>query len=76
MCSLHNPDTVFRLSNMRCFVNSKCSTAAEMDDRAREKWAEKWGTAVPLSVREAGLPLPSSTMSPGKRPTSVYQVAS
>jgi len=32
-------------------VENKGSAAAEMGDRARAKWAEKWGgVAVPLSV--------------------------
>jgi len=40
-----------------------------MSDRAKAKWAEKWGTAVPLSVEGAGSP--SNTMLLGLRPTSV-----
>jgi len=31
-------------------VKNKSSAVAEMGDRARAKWAEKWGAAVPLSV--------------------------
>jgi len=30
------------------------SAVAEMGDRTRGKWAEKWGAAVPLSVGELG----------------------
>jgi len=34
---------------------NKRSTVAEMGDRARAKWAEKWpGAAVPLSVGKLG----------------------
>jgi len=43
--------------------------ADEMGDRARAKWTEKCGGAVSLSV--GGAWSPSSTMSPGPRPTSV-----
>jgi len=39
-----------------------------MDDRARAKWAEKWGVAVPLSVGAGSL---SNTMWPGLRLTYV-----
>jgi len=45
-----------------------------MGDRTAAKWAEKWGATVPLSVGGTGSL--SNTMSPGPRPTSVYQVAS
>ena len=48
---------------------NKSSAVAEIGDRARAKWAEKWGAVVPLSVR--GAESPSNTMSPGTRPTSV-----
>jgi len=40
-----------------------------MGDRARAKWAEKWGYAVPISV--GGAETPSNTVWPGTRPTSV-----
>jgi len=30
----------------------KSSAVAEMDDRARAKWAEKWGLLCPLSAGE------------------------
>ena len=43
---------------------NKSSAVAEMGDRARAKWAEKWGeggAAVPLFV---GVGSPSNTMSP------------
>jgi len=46
--------------------HNKSSAVAEMGDRARAKWAEKWGTAVPLSIAGS----PSNTMWPGLRPTS------
>ena len=29
-------------------VDNKCSAAAEMGDRARAKWAEKWGPLCPF----------------------------
>jgi len=50
------------------------NAVAEMGDRAKAKWAEKWGAADPLSVGGAGSP--SNTMSPGPRPIPPYQVAS
>jgi len=42
-----------------------------MGDRAREKWAEKWGAAVPLSVGE-----PYLTQCRLSRVLLPYQVAS
>jgi len=49
----------------------KRSAIARMGDRARAKWAEKWGgAAVSLSV-EGRAGSPSNTVSPGTRPTSV-----
>jgi len=42
-----------------------------MCDRAKAKWAEKWGSAVPLSMCELGPGLTQCYMSPGPRPTSV-----
>ena len=48
----------------------KSSAVAEMGDRARAKWAEKWegGFCVPF---RGGAGSPSNTMWPGPRPTSV-----
>jgi len=51
------------------WVGYKSSTVAEMGDRARSKWAEKWRAAVPLSV--GGARSPSNTMWPGPRPTYI-----
>ena len=49
------------------------SAVAEMGDRARAKWAEKWGGGCCAPFRtwgeEAGSP--SSTAWPGRRPTSI-----
>ena len=58
-------------------ISNKSSALAEMGDRARAKWAEKWGrrAAVPLS-EGGGNRFPSNTISPEPRPTSVCQVAS
>ena len=50
-------------------MSNKSSAVAEMGDRARAKWAKKWGAAVPLSVGGAGSP--SNTMSPWPWPISV-----
>ena len=37
---------------------NKSSAVAEMGDRARAEWAEKWeGAAVPLSVGESWVPI-------------------
>jgi len=47
---------------------NKSSAVAEMGDRARAKWAEKWGCYAPFCGRAGS---PSNTMSPGPRPTSV-----
>jgi len=55
--------------SVRSRILNKSSAVAEMGDRARAKWAEKWGTAVLVFIVEAGSP--SNTMSPGPRPTSV-----
>jgi len=33
---------------------NKSSAVAEMGDRARAKWAEKWRAAMPLSMGGAG----------------------
>jgi len=41
----HHKQLIFKMLN-------KSSAVAEMVDRARTKWAEKWGAAVPLSVGE------------------------
>ena len=52
---------------------NKSSAVAEMGDRARAKWAEKWeGAGVPLSDAEAGSPS-KYRLGPGLPP---YQVAS
>ena len=53
-----------------------CSAAAETDDRARAKWAEKcgWGCCAPVRGGIGGgcVPMsPSNTTSPGPRPSSV-----
>jgi len=50
-----------------CALSNKSSAAAEMGDRARAKWAETWGAAVPLSVGEDWGP----SFPQGKRPISV-----
>jgi len=68
-----------RQHKRNCTVQNNCyksSAVAEMGDRARAKWAEKWGgAAVPISVGRAGSP--SNTMWSGPRPTvHPYQVAS
>ena len=39
-----------------------------MEDRARAKWADKWGQVVPISVGELG---PHLTQRPSPMPTSV-----
>jgi len=51
------------------FVANKISAVAEMGDRAKAKWAEKWGAAMPLSLGGAGSP--SNIMLPELRPTFV-----
>jgi len=53
---------------------NKSSAVAETDDRARAKWAEKWGwAAVPLSVGELGPHLTQYRLGRGIPP---YQVVS
>jgi len=50
---------------------NKISESAEIDDRDRKKWDEKWTAevAVPLFVEGAGFP--SNTMWPGQRSTFI-----
>jgi len=56
-----------RLPCYRTFNES--SEVAEMGDRARAKWAEKWGrSAVPLSVRELGPHLTQCSLGRGLPP--------
>jgi len=52
---------------------NKGSAVAEMGDRARTKWAEKCGAAVPLFVGDLGLQLTQCRLGRGLPP---YQVAS
>jgi len=50
---LYKPIQVYLQTSRKLLVIHSCnksSTVAEMADLAREKWAEKWGDAVPLSV--------------------------
>jgi len=48
----------------------KYSAAAEMGDRARAKWVEKWGGCC-ATFHGVGAGSPSNATSPGTRPTSV-----
>ena len=50
---------------------NKSLAVAKMGDRARAKWAEKWGLICPFAWRELGLHL---TTSPESRTTYVPSV--
>ena len=58
---LQNLNTNTRNTELYIII-SNSPKVAEMGDRTRAKWAEKWGTVVPLSVGATGSP--SNTMSP------------
>jgi len=51
---------------------NKSSAVDEMGDHTTAKWAEKWGgAAVPCAPFHGGSWVPSNTMWPGPRPTSM-----
>ena len=52
-------------------IQNKCSAAAKMGDRARAKWAEKWGRGLLCHFQWGELGPHLTTTSPGPRPTAL-----